>query len=278
LNSRREALLVAAYAVLAAAVLLLDPPTLLAGIVGAPLVLLAPGLALVTALDIDGESEFPMRRLILSIALSLAVTALGGIVVDILAPLDQTSWTIALVAFTCSCCAVAIWRGEEVGGAPFAAAIEWLPTHGGEERGRRWAGIAVVVCLILAAAAILTETTSRNAYDSPLIELGARPVAGPTGEVEISVANKTDHAEHLRLTYRQSTVPYPYEDFEVPASGSFRESLKVGVSGATVVLTKPGDPRPLGTLILTEGAPGSESGGLVSGGAVAPTGNTHGHE
>jgi hypothetical protein len=254
LNSRREALLVAAYAVLAAAVLLLDPPTLLAGIIGAPLVLLAPGLALVMALDIDGESEFPMRRLILSIALSLAVTALGGIVVNILAPLDRTSWTIWLVAFTCFCCAIVILRAEEPAAAPFAAAIEWLPGRGGEESGRRWAGIAVVVCLILAGAATLTAVTSRNAYDSPLVELGARPVPGSNGnEVELSVANKTDHAEHLRLTYLEDTEPNPFEDFEVPASGRWSEDLSIGVSGVTVVLTKAGDSKPLGTLILNHG-------------------------
>jgi Protein of unknown function (DUF1616) len=251
LNSRREALLVATYAVVVAAFLLLDPPTLLAGIVGAPLVLLAPGLALVMALDLDGESELPMRRLILAIALSLAVTALGGIVVNIFAPLDRTSWTVWLVAFTCSSCAVALWRREEEGAAPFAAALEWLPGRGGEGSGRRWAAIAVVVCLILAGAATLTETNSRSAYDSPLIELGARQVPGLNGVTEISVANKTDHAEHLRLTYEEGTVPSPYEDFDVPASGRWSEELFVGTSGATVVLTRQGDPEPLGTLILT---------------------------
>lgn len=253
MNSRREALLVATYAVVAGAVLLLDPPTLLAGIVGAPLVLLAPGLALVMALDIDGESEVPMRRLILSIALSLAVTALGGIVVNIVAPLDQTSWTIWLVAFTCFGCAVAIWRGEEPAAAPLASAIEWLPGRGREESDRRWAGIAVVVCLILAGAATLTEINSRDAYDTPLIELGARPVSGPTGEMEISVANKTDHAEHLRLTYLENTFPSPFEDIEVPASGRWSEYLSVRSSGVTVVLTNPGDSEPLGTLILNQG-------------------------
>jgi hypothetical protein len=254
LNSRREALLVATYAVVAAVVLLLDPPTLLAGIVGAPLVLLAPGLALVMALDVDGESEFPMRRLILSIALSLALTALGGIVVNILAPLDRTSWTIWLVAFTCFCCAVAIWRVREPAAAPLAGAIEWLPGRGGEESSRRWAGIAVVVCLILAGAATLTEITSRAAYDSPLVELGARPVPGSNGgEVELSVANKTDHAEHLRLTYLEGTEPSPFDDFEVPASGRWSEELSVGSSGVTAVLTKAGDSQPLGELILTDG-------------------------
>jgi hypothetical protein len=253
LNSRGESLLVAAYAVVAAAVLLLDPPTLLAGIVGAPLVLLAPGLALVMAVDIDGESEFPMRRLILSIALSLAVTAVGGIVINTFAPLDRTSWTIWFVAFTCICCAVAIWRGDAPAAAPLAGAIEWLPGRDGKERGPRWAGIAVAVCLILAGAAALTEITSRNAYDSPLVELGARPVPGPQGEVEISVANETDHAEHLRLTYQEGTVPSPYEDFELPASGRWSEELSVGDSGVTVVLTKEGDSQPLGALILNQG-------------------------
>jgi hypothetical protein len=253
LNSRREALFVAAYAVVVAVVLLLDPPALFAGIVGAPLVLLAPGLALVMALDIDGELEFPMRRLTLSIALSLAVTALGGILINIVAPLDRVSWTIGLVAFTCACCAVAIWRGDEAATGPFAGAIEWLPGRGGEGSGRYWAAIAVVVCLILAGAAILTETTSRNAYDSPLIELGARPVPGLSHEVEISVANKTDHAERLRLTYVEGTVPSPSEDFEVPASGRWGEDLSIGPSGVTVVLTKPGDPKPLGTLFLNRG-------------------------
>jgi hypothetical protein len=194
-----------------------------------------------------------MRRLILSIALSLAVTALGGIVVNVVAPLDRTSWTIWLVAFTCFCCAIVIWRAEEPAAAPFAAAIEWLPGRGGEESGRRWAGIAVVLCLILAGAAILTGVTSRNAYDSPLVELGARPVPGSNGEVEISVANNTDHAAHLRLTYLEGTEPNPFEDFEVPASGRWSEDLSIGVSGVTAVLTKVGDSQPLGELILAGG-------------------------
>jgi Protein of unknown function (DUF1616) len=253
LNSRREALLVATYAALAAAILLLDPPALLAAIVGAPLVLLAPGLALVMALDLDGESELPMRRLILSIALSLAVAALGGILVNVIAPLDRTSWTIWLVAFTGVGCAVALRRGQEAAAGPIAAAIEWLPGHGGEGSGRRWAAVAVVVCLILAGAATLTETNSRSAYDSPLIELGARPAPGLNGEMEISVANKTDHAERLRLTYDEGTVPNPFEDFVLPASGRRTEDLSVGVLGVTVVLTRQGDPEPLGTLILTDG-------------------------
>jgi Protein of unknown function (DUF1616) len=253
LNSRREAQLVAAYAVVAAAVLLLDPPALLAAILGAPLVLLAPGLALAIALDVGGDADFPMRRLILSIALSLAVIALGGIVVNILAPLDRTSWTIWLVAFTCSCCAVAIWRGDEAGAGPIAGAIGRLQRAGREGSGRRWAAIAVVVCLILAGAVTLTQITSRNAYDSPLIELGARPVSGPSGEVEISVANKTDQAERLRLTYEEGTVPSPFQDLEVPASGRWSEDLSVGSSGVTVVLTKAGDSHPLGTLILNHG-------------------------
>jgi hypothetical protein len=253
LNSRREALLVATYAVVAAAVLLLDPPTLLAGILGAPLVLLAPGLALVMALDIDGESEFPMRRLILSIALSLAVTALGGIAINTFAPLDRTSWTIWFVAFTCFCCAVAIWRAEEPAAAPLAGALEWLPGRGGEGVGRRWAGVAVVVCLILAGAATLTEITSRNAYDTPLVELGARPVPGSSGETEISVVNRTDHAERLRLAYTENTEPHPFEDFELPASGIFSEDLSVGPSGVTVELKRPGDSEPLATLFLTDG-------------------------
>lgn len=252
MNSRREALLVAAYAVAAAVVLLLDPPALLAGIVGAPLVLLAPGLALVMALDIDGESGFPMRRLILSIALSLAVTALGGIAINTFVPLDRTSWTIWFVAFTCSCCAVAIWRGEEPAAAPIAGAIDWLPRRGGEGSGRRWVGIAVVVCLILAGTVALTQITSRNAYDTPLIELGARPVPGPSGEVELSVANKSDHAERLRLTYDEGTVPNPFEDIEVPASGRWSEDLSVSSLGVTVVLTRPGDPQPLATLLLKQ--------------------------
>jgi hypothetical protein len=251
LNSRREALLVATYAIVVAAVLLLDPPALLAGIVAAPL---APGLALVMVLDIDGEAELPMRRLILSIALSLAVTALGGIVVNILAPLDRTSWTIWLVAFTCSCCTIVIRRAEEPAAAPFAGAIEWLPGRARGKGGLRWAGIAILVGLILAGAAALTEITSRNAYDSPLIELGARPVPGSNGgEVELSVANKTGHAEHLRLTFLEDVVPSPYEDFEVPASKSWTRELSVGSSGVTVVLTKGGDSQPLGELILTEG-------------------------
>ena len=135
LNRRREALVLAGYAVLVAALLLLDPPTLLAAILGAPLVLLAPGLALVIAFDIGGDSDLPMRRLILSIALSVALGALGGILIDLVAPLDRTSWASWLVAFTCLCSAVAIWRTDEPAAAPLAAALGVASVAGGDGEG-----------------------------------------------------------------------------------------------------------------------------------------------
>jgi hypothetical protein len=252
LSSRREVLCLAGYALVVGAVLLLDPPALLAGIIGAPLVLLAPGLALVMALDIDGQAELPMRRLIVSIALSLAVAALGGIVINTFAPLDRTSWTIWFLAFTCACCAVAAWRAEEPGASLFASAAEWLPERARREDRHLLVGAAIAVVLILAGAAVLTSVTSRNAYDTPMIELSAHAAEGSSGGMEIEVTNRGDHPEKLRLTYREGTSPNPYEDFEVPASKTFSTYLSIGDAGVDAVLTKPGQSEPLGELILAQ--------------------------
>jgi hypothetical protein len=256
-NSRREALAIATYAIVVAAVLLLDPPALLAGLLGAPLVLLAPGLALVLALDIDGDGELPMRRLILAVGLSLAVTALGGIVINTFAPLDRTSWTIWFVGFTLFWCAIAGWRAEDPAAAPFASAAEWLPEEARGRGGLRWAAIAVVVGLILAGAATLTQITSRNAYDSPLVELSAQSVPGSNGaKVKLSVANQTGHAEALRLTI-SGGGPGKVEDLEVPASQSWSTEAEVGPGGLSAVLTKAGGSRPVGEVLWSAAGSGA---------------------
>src|ERR1700685_2531619 len=113
MDNRPGVLVLPCYSIAAALVVLLRLPPAVAAVCVAPLVLLAPGYALVLALDIPGQADLPGRRFVLAIALSVATTALGGLIVNALAPLTAASWTVWLVAFTCACSLAAFLRVRE---------------------------------------------------------------------------------------------------------------------------------------------------------------------
>lgn len=245
MDSRRDPVLLAAYAVLAGAIVLLDPPSVLAVVLAAPLVLLVPGLSLVMALDIDGDPALPWRRLVVSIALSIAVVALGGILVNAVAPLTKSSWLVLLVVFTCLCSAVTFLRARHAWATPFPRPFSG-PDRPPVMRLWRWAAVGIVVLLLLAGAATLTEITSRNAYDTPLVELSLLPVPGGGGKVELSVVNRSGRTERLRLTIVDGRGSTKVEDLELPASGSWTDQEPVGPAGLSAVLARPDRPRPVG--------------------------------
>jgi hypothetical protein len=251
MDSRRDPLVLAGYAILAAVVVLLDPPAILAIVIAAPLVLLAPGLALVMALDIDGDTALPGRRLILSIALSIATVALGGILVNTVAPLTKASWIVWLLAFTCICCAVTVLRAGQAWATPFPRPAQWLSRQPRNAGLWPWVATGVAVVLLLAGAAVLTEVTSRNAYYTPLVELSMLPAPERgDGWVELSVANRSDHTEDLLLTVTDDSGSSSIENLKLPPSGSWKAEEPVSQPGIRAVLTKAGRSKPIGEVAL----------------------------
>jgi hypothetical protein len=248
MGSRSAPLVVLSYAAVAAAVVLLDLPSLVAIVLVAPLVLAAPGLSLAMALRIDSHPELPWRLVVLSIALSLATTALGGLLVNALAPLTAESWTIWLVGFTVVCCSVALFRA----GPPLSPGIRPRLIRCAPNRRllvRHWGSVATggLVIVLLASAAALTEVSSRNAYNTPIVQLSLQPTSGSGGrEVQLSVSNFSNHAERLQLAIARGRGPDAIRFAKVPASRTWTVNELVGSSGLSAVLTRPDQPGPIG--------------------------------
>jgi hypothetical protein len=249
MDSRRDPLLVAGYAVAAAAIVLLDPPSILAIVIAAPLVLLAPGLSLVMALRIDRDSTLPARRLIVSIALSIALAALGGILINAVAPLTKASWLLWLVGFTCVCSAIALLGAGRARTTPLLLAASWLSDQLRVQGLRRWVAAGVAV-LFLAGAAVVTEITTRNAYDTPLTALSIQAVAGTGGkQVELSVINQSNRAEDLHLTIFDGRGSTMVEKLKLQASRRWMAAEPIGSSGLRAVLRKAGQRKPIAEVI-----------------------------
>jgi hypothetical protein len=240
MDNRRGVLALPCYSIAAAVVVVLRLPPAVAAVCVAPLVLFAPGYALVLAFDIPGRAELPGRRLVLSIALSIATTALGGLIVNALAPLTAASWTIWLAGFTCVCSIVAFLRLPEL---PSPSSVRRAARDYAERRPRRlpWRpiGTAVLVVLLLSGAVTLTELNSRSAYDKPLTQLSLAPSAGANGRtLLLSIGNLSPRAEQLTLTIARGRGRRTIMSLVVPASHTWSREEPVSKSGLSASLTR----------------------------------------
>jgi Protein of unknown function (DUF1616) len=240
MDSRLARIATPSYAAVAAIVVLLHAPPALTAVLAAPLVLLVPGLALLAALDLPGQADYPGRRLVLSIALSLATTALGGLILNAVADLRATTWVIWLVAFTFVGSAVGLLRASsaeglagEVAAARRSAAQRF--------RSAPWhqvavAGLAVLLC---AGAAVLTEESSRSHYDKPLTQFSLAPSTGPNGQsVRLTIANLTPNTEEMDLTIFRGSFQIATVPVKVLPSHSWtrEEALTGGALRATLTM------------------------------------------
>ena len=238
---RWTAVALPAYALVAGAIALLGLPAVVAIVCVGPLVLFAPGCALVLALAIPERAQLPGRRVVLSVALSIATTALGGLLVNAVAPLTRTSWTIWLVGFTCVLSVVALLRRPALPAAP--ARQPW------PKRSARipWRGTALGVTAIalIAGAVTLTEISSRNAYEKPLIQMSLVPSPGYGGRVlRLTVSNLYPHEERLMLTIARGRNAKSVTSVVLPASYILTREERVGATGMSASLRRPGQARP----------------------------------
>ena len=107
----RDIFVVIAITIIAVALAFILPPDWVPGrIVALPLVLVLPGYALTTALFPRRKFEVP-QRLVFSLALSLVIVILGGLVLDLMPfGLQAGSWAVLLGDITLGACAVALVR------------------------------------------------------------------------------------------------------------------------------------------------------------------------
>jgi len=115
----------------------------------APLALFAPGYAIVAAAFARRQLD-PARLLVLSLALSLAVLALGGLVLNYLGGIHGFSWAVLLLLVVLGCCRSAALRRDR---PPESLRLR-LPKPGVPKLGLALGGLAAV-----AAALVLASTT-----------------------------------------------------------------------------------------------------------------------
>jgi len=116
----------------------------------APLALFAPGYAIVAAAFARRQLDWP-RLLVLSLALSLAVLALGGLVLNYLGGIHGVTWAILLLLVAVGCCRSAALRRDR---PPKRLQLR-LPKPGGAKLGLALGGLAAVVAALVLASATL---------------------------------------------------------------------------------------------------------------------------
>lgn len=242
MDRRHAAVALLTYAVVAGAITFLGLPPTVAIVCVGPLVLFAPGCAVVLALAIPDRAQLPGRRVTLSVALSIATTALGGLLLNAVAPLTRTSWTAWLVGFTCVFSFVAFLRSRRVSSPPAAAMStprRLVATH--------WRGLALggVAMVLIAGAATLTEISSRNAYEKPVIQMSLLPSRDYSRRVlQLRVANLSTHKERLKLTVTHRRGPKTSSQLVLPPSAVWTREERLGRFGLSAALRRPGEKRP----------------------------------
>ncbi len=116
----------------------------------APLALFAPGYAIVAAAFARRQLDWP-RLLVLSLALSLAVLALGGLVLNYLGGIHGVTWAILLLLIVAGCCRGAALRRDR---PPERLRLR-PPNPGWPKLGLALGGLAAVVAALVLASATL---------------------------------------------------------------------------------------------------------------------------
>jgi hypothetical protein len=151
-----------------------------------PLTLFLPGYAIVAATfarrPIDGT-----RRLLLGVGLSLAVLALGGLLLNYAGGLRSGTWALLLVAVVAAAARAAALRRP----AASAAALSLpLPRIGAPA-----AGFLVAAALVTVAAFVLAFTPVSAKHAIGYTELWAQPVDGlPTPTARIGIGSDEQEA------------------------------------------------------------------------------------
>jgi Protein of unknown function (DUF1616) len=135
---------------LCAIVALVLPWPAISLVFAAPLALFAPGYAIVAAAFARRRLD-PAQLLVLSLALSLAVLALGGLVLNYLGGIHGFSWAILLLLVVAGCCRTAALRRDR---PPEGLRLR-PPKPGGARLGLALTGLAAVATALVLASATL---------------------------------------------------------------------------------------------------------------------------
>jgi Protein of unknown function (DUF1616) len=216
----------AGLALVAVAVVLGGAPVAVCSILGVPLVLLVPGYVWVEVF-FDSRLSAELRA-VLSVALSLTITALGGVLLTVSGiRLDRSSWLALLAGTTFAGVAVAATSRARVRIAPPVDPIEY-------SRPQRMSVTQVVrlgIAGLLGAAALGIAVYSANAQAQPpytQLSLGQHGSAPETAQVVLG--NHEQGAQRYRLVVTTDGV----------ASKAWTVTLAEGANWQGSVPARPG--------------------------------------
>ena len=198
-SRRRDLRVVAGLALLGMILSFLPWGGWLAGAALLPLVLLLPGYALVAALFTT--EDLPVEeQLLLAVVFSIAAAAIGGVVIQLVIPLDRAVWGVLLALVTVTAATAASSRRSD-------AAISLVSPRLRLPGVRPVAALGLVAAVLLTAAAI--SIAAQGVHDQQRRQLFAsvwivREGPRATGPVTIGVWNHGPGGDRYRLALRQS--------------------------------------------------------------------------
>lgn len=193
----RDILVVIAITIIAVALIFILPPNWVPGrIVALPLVLVLPGYALTTALF--PRRDFPIPQLLIfSIALSLALVVLGGLILNLTpSGLQADSWAVLLGSTILAACAVTLIRrrGQSI---PTSA---WLRVGYMRLKFGQVLMLVLSVLIICGAFAVSIIGAEHQPYPG-FTQLWLLPVSGPHSQntIQLGVSNMESTTMNYRL-------------------------------------------------------------------------------
>jgi hypothetical protein len=245
---RRALYLTAGYAVVAGAIAQAGIPSVAAAPLLAPLVLFAPGYALLMTLEgASARPDMPGRRFVMAVALSMASVALGGLVLNALFSLTRLTWVLWLAGLTCCLSAVAFVRNRDNQVVAAAAALRPAARPLESIRGSKsWGAFATstMVLVAFASAVVVTELSSRKAFDKPVTQLSLMPTSD-RNSLWLVLTNMSGRAERVTLTLTKGDQRPVRRSLVVGPSRSWsREESIPAHGGLHASLTRPGGPHP----------------------------------
>jgi uncharacterized membrane protein len=202
-----------------------------------PLVLGVPGYAILAALL--PQRPFPLgESAVYAVALSVAATVLGGVVVQVFLDLDRTVWAVLLVAITVAAALVAIRRREPPPAAARAAA------ETGRVRSRLpgpLAGLTLIAAVVAAAAAVVISSNGarreRDYYDFTALWVQPAQHSATGGAVTVGIDNHQGATARYRLVVKQGSGILAQRRLQLADGGRWRLRLAVAPVGPADAVT-----------------------------------------
>jgi uncharacterized membrane protein len=241
---RRDLVLVVALACAGFLVALLSAPVWLRSVLLVPLVLILPGYALAANLFAP-RSVSPGERSVYVVVLSIAVAALGGLIVQLAIGLDRRSWAVLLATVT----VLAAVRGiRETPREPAPVpAMPWRPAL---------VAAAFLIASLIAGLAIASAGDGLHEAQSKIrfTAFWLLPSLGAEGAtVVVGARSHEGRPTDYELRLRQGGRSLASEDLTLVAGERWERSYPVTAapSGETVTATLLREHRPYRRLDLT---------------------------